>query len=49
MNPRVLVVDGEPDVRLALALYLGRAGFSVLQASSLREAKETSWRTGSTA
>ncbi len=40
MRPRVLMVDDEPDVRLAFALYLTRAGFTVLEASSLAEARQ---------
>ncbi len=40
MKPRVLMVDDEPDVRLGFALYLAKAGFTVLEASSLDEARQ---------
>jgi DNA-binding NtrC family response regulator len=34
------MVDDEPDVRLGFALYLAKAGFAVLEASSLAEARQ---------
>jgi DNA-binding NtrC family response regulator len=40
VKPRVLMVDDEPDVRLGFALYLAKAGFAVLEASSLAEARQ---------
>jgi DNA-binding response OmpR family regulator len=36
----VLVVDDEPAIRESLAFALGRDGFSVLEAGSLRQARE---------
>lgn len=40
MKPRLLMVDDEPDVRLGFTLYLAKAGFTVLEASSLAEARQ---------
>ena len=37
---RVLVVDDEPAIRESLAFALGRDGFEVAQAASLRQARE---------
>jgi DNA-binding NtrC family response regulator len=40
VKPRLLMVDDEPDVRLGFTLYLAKAGFTVLEASSLAEARQ---------
>jgi DNA-binding NtrC family response regulator len=40
VKPRLLLVDDEPDLRLSFSLYLGRAGFAVVEAGSLAEARQ---------
>jgi DNA-binding NtrC family response regulator len=39
MKPSILLVDDEPDLRLALELFLGRGGFGVAAVGSLAEAR----------
>ena len=40
MIPSILMVDDEPATRFAFTKYLGKAGFSVREASSIGEARE---------
>ena len=41
MSPRILIVDDEPDVRLAFRLYLSRAGFEVFEADSVGQGRQS--------
>ena len=40
MSPRIVIVDDEPDVRLAFRLYLSRAGFEVFEADSVAQGRQ---------
>lgn len=39
-NNRILVIDDEPEIRALLSRFLGRIGFSVLAAGTLKEGRK---------